>query len=497
MKQPKGYVAAGHEDTVRVAAEVLRAGGNAIDASIAALFMTFLSEPCMSSVGGGGFANIRLADGTSKVLDFFCQTPSSKGEGSSLDFYPFTIDFGDSSEEFHIGMASQGVPGTIKAAFAMHEWQGTMPMQELAYLTIKGSKEGVPVDAFQAMDFIMLEKMLEVDPRSREIYFRNGKLLEKGDLTFMPALGDFLDFITREGPDEFYKGEIASTITRHNKERGGLLTYDDMAGYDTRWVDPIEIAYKGKTVLTTPYPSLGGALIAVGMGEMGKKNGTHPLHTAPYIEEIYECLHAMNLAKADPDRLFEIAGSYGNVSLNPKWGSTTHFNILDGNGNAVSMTLSNGEGSGYVIPGTDNIMNNMLGEAALMPKGFFSWNEKSRLNSLMTPTLVVGENGTIETITGTGGAGRIPLSIFQVLDYLSYGIDAQEAVDAPRMYLFGNHLDIEPGYQDNPNLPGNVIVKTWEGKNMFFGGVHTIHKTTNGYVPIGDSRRFGIAETVY
>ena len=493
MSHFKGVIAAGHATTAEVAGEILKAGGNAFDAAIAAMLVSFNTEPCMSSPGGGGFANIHTASGKTEILDFFCQTPRRKRSPEDCDFYPFTINFGEVTEDFQIGHGSHAVPGQIAGLFEMHRKYGTIPMRILAQPAIDIVKKGVEVDPFQHMDIVLLENMMNSNPEAKALYHPNGEFLQVGETLYMPQLADFLDMISREGPREFYEGEIAQKISDESQSKGGHIAMDDFVNYKVNSCQPTEIKYKGKKIRTTTFPSLGGLVIALGLGELSKLEENIPNHLSKeHVARLLKVLDKMENTTRRPEILFGHLETYENILFTKKWGSTTHFGILDAMGNAVSITLSNGEGSGYMIPGTNCFMNNMLGEAALLPDGFYSWNENTRLNSLMSPTIVVNEENKAEIIIGTGGAGRIPGAILQVLHYLlDYDLDVETAVHAPRMHLTGLDLNIEPGLENLSNY-GKFNPSVWDKPNMYFGGVNTIISKNGNVDAVGDSRRYGV-----
>ncbi len=493
MSDHQGVIVAGHEVTAQVAEEILLNGGNAYDAAVTALFVSFNSEPCMSSPGGGGFANIHTKDGHKEILDFFCHTPRFKQRPDVCDFYPFTVNFGGALEDFHIGHGSHAVPGMMAGIFEMHRKYGTIPIDELVQPALNWTKKGIPLDAFQFMDVMLLENMIRTGEEGKEIYFPNDKVLQEGEILFLPDLSDFIYSMTKEGPREFYEGEIAQRISRDSQEKKGHIGLDDFVHYQVNASIPTSIAYRGKTVNTTGMPSLGGLVIAMGLGELGLHSSSVKHHLSKeHQERLSKVLDVMENTVRKPEVLFSQLDSYKNISYNKKWGSTTHFGILDKWGNAVSITVSNGEGSGYIIPSTSCYMNNMLGEAALLPEGFYSWKENTRLNSLMSPTIVVNAKDKAEIVTGTGGAGRIPGAILQVLHYLmDYGLSVDEAVHSPRMHLTPEVLNIEPGLEPGASIEA-YQPKIWEDKHMYFGGVHTIRSSSKGVEAVGDRRRYGV-----
>jgi gamma-glutamyltranspeptidase/glutathione hydrolase len=169
-------ISAGHEKTAEAASEILKSGGNAYDAAIAAFFASCVAEPCMTGLGGGAFANVFTADGQSMIFDFFCQTPQVKKIAEAVDFYPITVNFGTTTEIFHVGKGSSGVPGAIAGVYALHEKFGSMPMRELVQPAIDLAKNGIVINDFQYFDFQLLESILKVDKQANSVFFDNVQL---------------------------------------------------------------------------------------------------------------------------------------------------------------------------------------------------------------------------------------------------------------------------------------------------------------------------------
>ncbi|MFN7118422.1 MAG: gamma-glutamyltransferase, partial [Saprospiraceae bacterium] len=161
-------IAAGHEQTAQAAAEILKSGGNAVDAAIAALLMTWVAEPCLSSAGGGGFALVRTANGDTKLFDFFCQTPKARRPMSEVDFFPVVVNFGDAQETFHVGKGATATPGAVAGVFTLHQQYGSLPMRELVQPAITAAKEGVQVKDFQRFSFQLLEPILRLSEHGQK-----------------------------------------------------------------------------------------------------------------------------------------------------------------------------------------------------------------------------------------------------------------------------------------------------------------------------------------
>jgi len=275
---------------------------------------------------------------------------------------------------------------------------------------------------------------------------------------------------------------------------------------------PLAVEYRGSTLLTNPPPSSGGTLIGFALELLQDISpGNYAHGSCQHVAALREVMCQTNLARKDgyDRRLYEpdVAerflhpnhiGQYQQQltqALN-KWGSTTHISALDAEGNAVSMTTSNGEGSSYVIPGTGIMVNNMLGEEDLNPHGFHQWQPNQRISSMMAPTLVL-HDGKPQLVLGSGGSNRIRTAILQVVsNLLDFGMDITTAVEAPRLHWERGAFHAEPGYpQAELEAQGIVAGDTctwWQQPNMFFGGVHAVAVTSDGgFAGVGDHRRGG------
>ncbi len=484
-------IAAGHDATADTAEEILRNGGNAFDAAIAAFMTSFVAEPCMSSGGGGAFAMIRKADGTCQLFDFFCQTPQFKRPVEQLDFSPIEVDFGTATEIFHIGQGSVGVPGSIAGIFALHQTLGSMPMKDLVQLPIQYAKEGIAINNFQSLDISLLKEILSYSEYGRELFCKEDTIKSVGDNIKMPAFADFLDFMASEGRDAFYKGEVAKKIV-DGQQTGGHLTLEDFENYKVVVRDPLAFNYRGNHIYTNPLPSIGGSLMAHYLKYLEPLSLAEFPMSHDYVMNLLNVFSKAEAINRRPEYLEQSLNTL--LSGNEKHGSTSHFNIVDRWGNAISLSMTIGEGSGCFVEGTDIQLNNMLGEAALLPDGFHSWTPNTRLSSMMSPTIVTDENHRLHVATGTGGASRIPAAIMQVLHYLlDYNLSVDEAVNNPRVHLGHNIFNLEPGLNTDMNQDhfANEI-KQWNEQSLFFGGAHTILCQKNALYASGDERRDGV-----
>lgn len=491
-RKTKGIVTAGHSDTAEAAVRALELGGNAYDAAIAAMFVTFVAEPCMSSLGGGGFMTAVSGSGEPALLDFFAHTPRRKRPAKELDFFPIEIDFGTATEIFHVGVGSMATPGSLAGAYEIHRRWGSLPFTELLAPAIEFARYGSLIDDFQALDIRLLSSILEATEAGQPIFYPNGKRVVAGDHILMPGFADFLETLGKEGEDLFYRGEIAQMIVKECEEKGGHLTMADMENYQVIARKPGRISYRGHTVYSNPLPSIGGTLLEMGLTALEKQNINYAPTSREHLATLAAILRDMDERHHAPDF---IAGAQEYAG---KMGSTTHFNVMDEQGNAVAITSSNGEGCAYMVPGTDIMMNNMLGEAALLPQGFHTWPENIRLTSMMAPTIVVDKTGKPEVATGSAGAGRIPGAILQVLHrILDLGMDCESAVNGPRVHWRGGTLNVEGAYpHEGLNMPGLKEVVHWKEPNMYFGGTNTAMKRKGHWAAAGDARRSGVVRTV-
>lgn len=484
------WVAAGHEYTALAATEILKANGNAVDAAVAALFAAFVCEPCMTSAGGGGVAQIRSPHGEVITLDFFCHTPSKKRPVDQLCFEPATIDFGTEQEIYMVGQGAVAVPGTIAGLFSMHERWGSIPMSELVQPAIQLAKEGVRINNFQFLDFKLLASIVGRSALGRSLYFPDDEFIQVGQVMKMTRFADFLEVLAKEGRSLFYQGEIAQQIAKDQSENGGNLSRVDFENYQVKYRKPLAFPFTEYRVFTNPVPGRGGVML-----QDAVENWSANTDSSPF---------GMNHVLAMTDLLKQLHIKYhenGQAIIQPyankKWGSTTHFSILGDQGFAVALTSTNGEGSGCFVNGADIQLNNMLGESALLPGGYHSWTPNTRMSTMMSPTIVQRDDSSKELVSvlGTGGASRIPTVIFQaLLNLLVYKIPVDKALTAPRLHFQGGKINIEDYQQLDLEL-GKLTedCKLWNELSMFFGGVNTIHLQGNDYAAFGDSRRDGVA----
>lgn len=511
-RRVRGVVAAGHSQTAEAAAEILRAGGNAFDAAVAGVLVACVAESVLTSAAGGGFLLAHTQAGENILFDFFTQTPGQKTPPQALDFYPIEANFGDVVQEFHIGLASMAVPGTMGGLMQVHQRLGCLPLQVVVEPAMALARQGVVVSPFQAYCYELLAPILTATPEGRAMYAPHGTLLQPGDLLRMPDFANTLEYLVREGPAEFYRGVIAHQLAQDCQTHGGHLSLADLQRYQVLERRPLSLQYRGSTILTNPPPSSGGALIAFALALLNKVDlGRFSPGSPAHLHTLSQAMRLTNAARRDgyDANLYEASildRFLGDPHLTPyrqaltgivnKWGSTTHISVLDEDGNAASATTSNGEGSSYVIPGTAIMVNNMLGEEDLNPHGFHQWCPNQRISSMMAPTLIL-KQGRPQLVLGSGGSNRIRTAILQVIsNILDFGMLPAAAVAAPRIHWENHRFHLEPGF-DRAQLEQQAIFEGdqpvwWQQQNMFFGGVHAVARGDQGeFYGAGDSRRCG------
>ncbi len=497
----KGVVASGHPETSEAAAVALRAGGNAFDAVVAAGFAAAIAEPALTSLGGGGFALTRNADGHAKLFDFFVDTPGRAGPPKrELHFVPVTVEFPSSQQVFYVGLGSVAVPGMLKGLLHLHARLGRMPLNEVLEPVVTLARHGLDIGPGQAQFFRVLSPIMRLTHASRLLYEPASRPLQPGDRFANPDLADFLETLPNTHGREFYEGEIAAKIGAMMRDGGGLLSETDLAAFEVIEREPLEVDYRGYRLLTNPPPSFGGSLIALQLKLLAARDmdglafgGLEHLRLlSRVLQEIthYRQRGFTTLADLDDGPWHESLDRLPQVSR-----GTTHVSVSDAAGNVASLTSSGGEGSGCLVPGTGIMLNNMLGEDDLFPGGFHSLPPGVRVSSMMSPSALV-RDGQVELVLGSGGSKRIRTAIFQVLsNVVDFGMNLGDAVRAPRIHWDDETLQVEPGFDPDvvEALARDTSLNPWAVQDVYFGGVHSVNPSGIG---VGDARRGGHAVVV-
>jgi gamma-glutamyltranspeptidase/glutathione hydrolase len=395
------------------------------------------------------------------------------------------VSFTDAVQVFNVGPAAPAVYGTPAGVAAAARTLGTMPLAALAAPAAALARAGVEVNREQAYLFEILGGIVATSPEARAALWVDDRPPRVGDVLALPDLADALERLGAEGDAPFYTGDIAATVSAYLLERGGALTPEDLRDYAAVPRDPVRVSYRGRTVLTNPPPSAGGVLIAHALARLEAQPGP------PGVPAVVDAMEAAQ-AQRTPEFLSGLAEpGFARRFL----GSTTHIAVLDAQGGAASVTCTNGEGSGVVVPGTGIHLSNMMGESDLSPLGFHTHPPGRRLPSMMAPTVVLaGERP--ELVLGSAGSNRIRSAILQViLGVLDAGLGVEDAVRAPRLHFEDGIVYAEPGVDLAPLEGSDRTLARFRERNLFFGGVQAVRRDpqTGRLAGAGDPRRGGVA----
>jgi gamma-glutamyltranspeptidase / glutathione hydrolase len=487
-----GIVAAGHPLTAEAGARVLREGGNAVDAAVAAVLASWVAEPLLTGPGAGGYMLVAGAGEEPTLLDFFVEAPGRGADADRrADLVPAEVSFGDAVQVFNCGAASCGTYGSPAGLAAALERWGSLDAAALAQPAAALARAGVPLNAAQAYVFEILEPILVSTGESRAEFAPGGRALREGDVFRSDELAETIERFGAEGAAPFYSGDLAAAVVEWLDARGGQLTKADLAAYEPVARPPVRATYRGREVLTNPPPSAGGTLLALAMARLDERSDGAP--SAVDIVAVMEEAQALR-TPAFVGGLTE--PGFAERLLASRLGSTTHISVLDHDGRACSVTCTNGEGSGIVVPGTGIHVNNVMGEQDLNPLGFFTFEPGRRMPSMMAPTVVLAPNGEVELVLGSAGSNRIRSAILQVIvGVVDHGLGAHDAVLAPRVHFEDGLVYVEPGTDaDALRAAGRQLV-AFRNRNLFFGGVQAVERdrAAGELSGAGDPRRGGAA----
>jgi len=460
----RGAIAAGHPLTAEAGVQVLRAGGHAVDACVAAACVSWVCESPLAGPGGGGFMLVHeAAGGRTTVLDFFVTVP--RAAAPSPELLELAVDFdGDTKQLFRTGPAAVAVPGTALGLEEAHRRWGRMEWASLLAPAASLAREGFALTPMQGYLHAILDPLLRHSPEGDAMYGRHGRAYREGERFAIPELGETLDRLAAEGSSVLYSGELAERVVAF----AGSMTPEDLASYKVVEREPLTAAYRGHEFRTNPPPSSGGLLIALGLEALGERE--------PSPSAIVYAMEAMDAARETrPSR-----------SASPLKG-TTHISVVDADGNAASLSASLGSGSGVVVAGTGIHLNNMLGEADLVA----SAQPGERLTSMMAPSVVL-HDGSPRLVIGSAGSERLRGAILQVVaNVVGVGMAVEEAVDAARLHAENDIVHCEdPAVADALEADGRAVVR-WRDRNLFFGGVSAVELHDGDTAAAGDPRRGG------
>jgi gamma-glutamyltranspeptidase/glutathione hydrolase len=476
----KGAIAAGHPLTAEAGAKVLEAGGTAVDACVAAAFVSWVCESPLTGPGGGGFMLIHSAsEAKTSILDFFVTVPKRV---AAADLLELAVDFdGDTQQLFRTGAAAVAVPGTALGLEVAHRRWGRIPWAELVAPAVRLAREGFVVTEAGAYLHRILDPLLRHSPEGDAMYAVEGRSAGEGERLAFPELAATLERLAEEGASVLYTGDLAQAIVAHVERGGGALSLEDLEGYRVVRRRPLSVMYRGHEFRSNPPPSSGGVLIAVGLKALGDAEPTPSAIAA-----------AMEAQEATRDAAFARALYRGGLAKHVLSG-TTAISVVTGDGDAASLSSSLGSGSGVVVPGTGVHLNNMLGELDLIGAS----RPGERLTSMMAPSLVL-RDGRPRLVLGSAGSARLRGAILQVVaNVVGRGLRVEEAVEAPRVHAEEGVVHCEDSdVADGLEAESRAVVR-WRQRNLYFGGVSAVEAAEGGELAAaGDPRRGGAAVVV-
>jgi gamma-glutamyltranspeptidase/glutathione hydrolase len=498
-----GLVTSVDPHATRAGVDVLRRGGNAIDAAVAVAYALAVTHPSAGNIGGGGFMIVRLASGETHAIDFREVAPAAATVEKNTE----------QLKSGAFGYASAPVPGTVAGmSFALEKF-GSRPLGELVAPAIDLARKGHKLSARQAVSMASHWAKIRVDPAARAVFGRGDKPLKSGDVWKQPDLARTLEAIAKEGPRAFYEGAFAQKTEKAMKDHGGLITAADLRAYKAVLRAPLRFSYRGFTVDTMPPPSMGGVAFAEIMLLLERLRA----HEAPagsglslhlFVESSKRAYAQRRLIGADPDAMGEGAtaarlaemldGAWiqrAAPAVNPERATpaleiapapgtplpvespqTTHFSIVDAAGNAVSCTVTQSAafGSKVIIPGTGVLLSNAMG--AFSEAGVNTLAPGKRMSSSMTPA-IVSRGGKLELVIGSPGGDTIPNTVSQVFrNVIDYGMTIDQAIKAGRVH--------------HQWLPDKVRVEKQgaPSKEALQDLARRGHTVETSFIPLGDAK---------
>ena len=499
-----GMVVSDHHLSSEVGISILKKGGNAIDAAVATALSLAVTHPEAGNIGGGGFIVFMKADGDVTTFDFREKAPLAASPSMFLDE---NGEIRDNSN--HKGLLSVGVPGTVAGLYQAHQKYGKLPWRELVQPAIDQAKNGFP------MSFGLYRAALQVSKRDSSYdilqnFFRgpDGEVVAPGELWKQPALAQTLEAIRDQGRDGFYKGAVAEEIEQYMKANGGIITQEDLAKYEAVERKPVKTTFKDFEIFSMPPPSSGGVALIEMMNLMGEANISEvEFNSTAYVHLLAEAMRRAFADRAEflgdldfnpempierliskdfaKQRFENLDLTKASISDSSRYGQlyggdhTTHFSIIDKDGNAISLTytLENSYGAGMGSEKLGFIFNNEMGDFNPVPGITTSTGQigsdpnlvapEKRMLSSMTPT-IVAKDGKPYLVIGSPGGRTIINTVFQtVLNVLAYDMRIDRAIEAMKIHhqwlpdriLYERNL-LSPDTRDALEKMGHTLIPT-------------------------------------
>jgi gamma-glutamyltranspeptidase/glutathione hydrolase len=506
--------------------EIMHAGGNAVDAAVATAFALAVTYQEAGNIGGGGYMVLRMADGRTAAIDYREVAPLAATRDMYLDAH------GNKTDRSLDGHLASGVPGSVAGLSTVLARYGTMSLSAVMQPAIRYAKEGFVVDSVFARSLRNDSARIARFPVAAGTFLPDGRVPAVGSRFLQPFLARTLSLIAAQGPDAFYKGEIADSLVAEMQRGGGIITRQDLASYRPIWRTPIRATYRGYTLLTMPPSSSGGATIVEALNILETYDSIPPIGTAAYAHILGSAYQRAfidrNSKMGDPAFVQVPLGTLTDkayarrlrATINPvratptpvvdqlmrEGTETTHLSVVDPFGNAVaSTTTTNGNyGSGVLVRGAGFFMNNEMDDLAVKPGepnqfGLVEGEQNAvapgkRPLSAMSPTIVLDPAGQLLLVIGSRGGPRIITSTSQViLNVIDQRMSIADAMAAPRLHhqALPDTLRMEPhgldrAVIDSLNATGHAV-----GLIGNVGLVNAIMRVRGGFESVGDPRRPG------
>lgn len=522
-----GMVVSGSPLASQVGVDILRRGGNAVDAAVAVGFALAVVHPEAGNLGGGGFLVLRLADGSVRTLDYRETAPARASRDMYLDAQ------GRLTDRSLTGHLAAGVPGSVAGLAEAHRRYGRLPWAAVIAPAIRLARDGFVVDEFRSRSLSASADRLARFPASRAQFLPGGKAPEAGATFRQPDLAATLQLLADSGPGPFYRGRIADLIVREMERGGGIISRADLEAYQPIWREPIVIHYRGYTIYSMPPSSSGGVTLAEILNILEGYDPLPEFGTADYVHLLAEAMRRAfvdrNRYLGDPafvtmplDRLLskeyaaklraEIDPRHATptpafVSSGPEGSNTTHYSVVDAAGNAASVTttLNSSYGSAVTVTGAGFLLNNEMDDFAAAPGrpnqyGLVQGEANAiqpgkRMLSAMTPTIVVDPQGRLRLVLGSPGGPTIITSVAQViLNVLDHHMALSDAVAAVRVHhqawpdrLYYERAGLLPETLAALRALGHVL----EERSGYSGDIAAIERRGSAWIGVPDPRRGG------
>jgi gamma-glutamyltranspeptidase/glutathione hydrolase len=524
---PAGMVVSGSPLASRVGAEVMKQGGNAVDAAVAVGFALAVVHPEAGNIGGGGFMVVRLAGGKVTTLDYRETAPARASRDMYLDAQ------GKLTDKSLTGYLASGVPGSVAGLEEAHRRYGKLSWTQVVAPAVRLAREGFVVDEFRSRSIAGSASRLRRFPASLAQFLPGGEAPKPGTTFKQPELAATLQAIQDSGAAVFYQGHIADLIVKEMARGNGNITKEDLAGYRPVWRDPITIKYRGYTIYSMPPSSSGGVTMAEALNILEGYDPLPEFNSAPYVHLVAEAMRRAfmdrNQYLGDPafvrmplDRLLSKKYAQGlRAQIDPRHATptppfvtsgqegtnTTHYSVVDGAGNAASVTttLNSSYGSAVTVAGAGFLLNNEMDDFAAAPGkpnqyGLVQGEANAiqpgkRMLSAMTPTIVVDPRGRLRLVLGSPGGPTIITSVTEViLNVVDQHMSLADAVAVNRVHhqALPDVIDYERGGL----LPDVVAALKSMGHDVdersgYQGDVAAIERRGSVWIGVPDPRRGG------